>query len=68
MTREVKLPSYWHSRPAAWLQLGQSRFRARRNTDSDSQVKFDYMVSSLPDELVGDDLDVLMEVADVEDP
>lgn len=66
MSREVKLPAYWPSRPAAWFQLAESRFRLKNVTDP--QLKYDYLLSSLSDEVIGDVLDVLEEAAGVPDP
>jgi hypothetical protein len=64
--RDVKLPPFWPSRPAAWFHLAESRFRLR--AIEDPQQKYDFLLSSLPDSVINDVLDVIETAADEENP
>jgi len=62
--REVKLPSFWPSRPAAWFRLAESRFRLRNITEE--LVMFDHLLSALPEDVISSVLDILEEVGEEE--
>ncbi len=62
--REVKLPSFWPSRPAAWFRLAESRFRLRQVDDQ--LVMFDHLLSALPEDVIASVLDVLEEAGEDE--
>ena len=55
--REVKLPAYWPSKPAAWFTLAESRFRLKNIVDE--QSRYEYLLSALPESTIIDVLDVL---------
>ena len=57
--REVMLPMFWPSRPAAWFRLAESRFRLR-NIDEEL-IRFNYMLSALPEDVIAAVLNVLEE-------
>lgn len=61
-TREVKLPTFWPSRPAAWFRLAESRFRLRDITQE--QAMFDHLLSALPEDVIAAVMDVLEEAGD----
>jgi hypothetical protein len=63
---DVKLPVFWPSRPDAWFTLAESRFRLRQVTDS--QQKFDHLLSALPDAVIAEILDVIADAEEQEDP
>jgi hypothetical protein len=56
-TRDIKLLPFWHVRTAAWLAFVESRFRLLNNVDK--MAKFDHMLSALPDDMVGQILDIV---------
>ncbi len=60
--REVKLPQFWPSRPAAWFQLAESGFRLR--DIADELVMFDHLLSALPEDVIAAVLDVLEETGE----
>ena len=55
--RDVKLPSFWHDKPASWFALAESRFRTYAVTSE--QAKFDQLVGSLNKESIGRVLDLV---------
>ena len=55
--REVKLPTFWQGRPAAWFQLVESRFRLRGITQE--LEMFDNVLSALPEDVIAAIMDVL---------
>jgi hypothetical protein len=59
--RDVKLPQFWTSRPAAWFTLAESRFRLRQVEDE--QLLFDHLLSALGDDTISDVLDAIEEAA-----
>ena len=63
--RDIKLPPFWQSRPAAWFVFVESRFRLRNIVDE--TAKFDHVLSALPEDMVGQILD-LVEVAPAATP
>ncbi len=56
-SRDIKLPVFWPSRPKAWFTYIESRFRLRHI--SDEQVQFDHVLSALPEDMVGQILDLV---------
>jgi hypothetical protein len=64
-SRDIKLPAFWPSRPRAWFTYIESRFRLRHI--SDEQVRFDHMLSALPEDMVEQILD-LVEAAPASTP
>ncbi len=62
--RDVKLPEFWPTRPAAWFRLAESRFRLRHVDDQ--LVMFDHLLSALPEDVIAAVLDVLEEVGEDE--
>ena len=58
-SRDVKLPAFWPSRPRAWFTFIESRFRLRHVHDE--QVQFDHVLSALPEDMVGQILDLVEE-------
>jgi hypothetical protein len=56
-SRDIKLPAFWPSRPKAWFTYIESRFRLRHI--SDEQVQFDHVLSALPEDMVGQILDLV---------
>lgn len=61
-SREVKLPTFWPSRPAAWFRIAESKFRLRNITDE--TVKFDHLLSALPEDVISSVLDVVEQIGD----
>jgi hypothetical protein len=59
--RDVKLPLFWSSKPAAWFSLAESRFRIHNVVTE--QGKFDQLLSALPETALGDIMDVLGDAA-----
>ena len=55
--RDIKLPPFWQSRPAAWFVFAESRFRLRNINDQ--TAKFDHVLSALPEDMVGQILDIV---------
>jgi hypothetical protein len=55
--RDIKLPAFWPSRPRAWFTYIESRFRLRHIADE--QVQFDHVLSALPEDMVGQILDLV---------
>jgi hypothetical protein len=55
--RDIKLPPFWQSRPAAWFVIVESRFRLRNIVDE--TAKFDHVLSALPEDMVGQILDLV---------
>jgi hypothetical protein len=55
--RDIKLPPFWRSRPAAWFVFVESRFRLRNIVDE--TAKFDHVLSALPEDMVGQILDLV---------
>ena len=53
----VKLPEFWKQNPAAWFSYAESMFNLRNIVVS--RTKFDYVITSLPCELISDISDVL---------
>jgi hypothetical protein len=64
--RDVKLPTFWPSRAAAWFQLAESRFRLKGIDDT--QAKYDHLLSSLGDDVITDVLDVIERAGRDDDP
>jgi hypothetical protein len=56
-SRDIKLPVFWPSRPRAWFTYIESRFRLRHI--SSEQVMFDHVLSALPEDMVGQILDLV---------
>ena len=56
-TRDIKLPPFWQARPAAWFVFVESRFRLRNIVDE--TAKFDHVLSALPEDMVGQILDLV---------
>jgi len=61
----VKLPQFWKHDPAAWFAYAQSTFNLRNIRSS--RTKFDYVVTSLPCELISEISDILA-APDNDDP
>jgi hypothetical protein len=57
---DIKLPTFWQSRLAAWFVFVESRFRLRNIVNETAKV--DHMLSALPEDMIGQILD-LVEVA-----
>jgi hypothetical protein len=55
--RDIKLPPFWQSRPAAWFVFVESRFRLRNIVDE--TAKFDHVLSALPEDMVGQIMDLV---------
>jgi hypothetical protein len=55
--RHVKLPPFWASRPAAWFRVAESKFRLLNVNNQ--QTMFDHLLAALPENLVGQLLDVI---------
>jgi hypothetical protein len=55
--RDIKLPPFWQARPAAWFVFVESRFRLRNIVDE--TAKFDHVLSALPEDMVGQILDLV---------
>jgi hypothetical protein len=55
--RDIKLPPFWQSRPAAWFVFVESRFRLRNIVDE--TAKFDHVLSALPEDMVSQILDLV---------
>jgi hypothetical protein len=55
--RDIKLPPFWQSRPAAWFVFVESRFRLRNIVDE--TAKFDHVLSALPKDMVSQILDLV---------
>jgi hypothetical protein len=55
--RDIKLPPFWQSRPAGWFVFVESRFRLRNIVDE--TAKFDHVLSALPEDMVGQILDLV---------
>jgi hypothetical protein len=49
--RDIKLPPFWQSHPAAWLVFVESRFWLHNFVDE--TAKFDHVLSAFPEEMVG---------------
>ena len=49
--RDVKLPAFWHIKPASWFPLAESGFQILGITSE--QVQFDQLVGSLSKESIG---------------
>lgn len=64
--RDIKLPLFWASRPAAWFLLAESRFRLRHINDE--QQRFDHLLSALPETNVGESIDIIEDAAAGENP
>jgi hypothetical protein len=56
-SRDIKLPAFWTTRPRAWFTYIESRFRLRDITDE--QTQFDHVLSALPEDMVGQILDLV---------
>jgi hypothetical protein len=56
-SRDIKLPAFWPFRPKAWFTYIESCFRLRHI--SDKQVQFDHVLSALPEDVVGQILDLV---------
>jgi hypothetical protein len=51
------LPAFWITRPRAWFTYIESRFRLKGI--SDEQIQFDHVLSALPEDMVGQILDLV---------
>jgi hypothetical protein len=56
-SRDIKLPTFWTTRPRAWFTYIESRFRLRGIADE--QIQFDHVLSALPEDMVGQILDLV---------
>ena len=65
LQRDIKLPQFWAARPNAWFTYIESRFRLRNIVEE--QAKFDHVLSALPEDVVGQVLD-LVEMAPADNP
>ena len=63
-SREVKLPTFWPSRPAAWFRIAESKFRLRNITSE--TVRFDHLLSALPEDVISSVLDVVEQIGEDE--
>ncbi len=54
---DIKLPPFWQARPAAWFVFVESRLRLRNIVDE--TAKFDHLLSALPEDMVGQILDLV---------
>jgi len=55
--RDVRLPTFWHDKPASWFALAESRFRTYAVTSE--QAKFDQLVGCLSKDSIGRVLDLV---------
>jgi hypothetical protein len=56
-SRDIKLPAFWTTRPRAWFTYIESHFRLRGIADE--QIQFDHVLSALPEDMVGQILDLV---------
>ncbi len=56
-SRDIKLPAFWTTRPRAWFTYIESHFRLRNIADE--QIQFDHVLSALPEDMVGQILDLV---------
>ena len=61
--RDIKLPTFWTTRPRAWFTFVESRFRLRGIDDE--QMKFDHVLAALPPEMVAQVLDIVEAMPEV---
>jgi hypothetical protein len=55
--KDIKLPLFWQACPAVWFVFVESRFRLRNIVDK--TAKFDHALSALPEDMVGQILDIV---------
>jgi hypothetical protein len=56
-SRDIKLPAFWTTRPRAWFTYIESRFHLKNIADE--QIQFDHVLSALPEDMVGQILDLV---------